>query len=142
MTGEDEVLAAARQMFGSASRWSLHIERRDDRLILFAKHPASSGLALDTDASDPQMTEHVGWFCRQREVAVADASPHLVHRDAVMGVRALAKAYEWPAGEVKGVAFLLFEVGALTLEETSWLAGYIAEDAPMQPVSPLAPGPS
>ncbi|MEQ1788206.1 MAG: hypothetical protein ABL966_14225 [Acidimicrobiales bacterium] len=139
MTGDDEVLAAARQMFGSASRWSAHIERHDDRLLLFAEHPASSGLVLDTDSSDPQMAERVGWFCRQREVAVAEASPHLVHRDAVMGVRALAKAYEWPAAEVKGVAFLLFDVGALTQEEASWLAGYVAEDAPMEPVSPLAP---
>jgi hypothetical protein len=37
------------------------------------------------------------------------------------------------------VVFLLYEVGALTLEETTWLAGYLAEDAPMAPVSPLGP---
>jgi hypothetical protein len=85
------------------------------------------------------MADHLETFSRDREVAIADAAPALVHRDLVMGVRALATAYEWPAGEVRGVVFLLHEVGALTLEETSWLAGYVAEDAPMAPVSPRGP---
>lgn len=138
MIGEDEVLAAARRLFGTESEWSLRIEQRDGRLMLVADHPASSGLVLDIDSSDPHMAEHLGWFCRQREVSVADAAPRLVHRDVVMGIQALARAYEWPAREVKSVAFLLFEAGALTEEETSWLAGYLAEDAPMEPVSPLA----
>jgi hypothetical protein len=107
--------------------------------MLVAEHPASSGLELDVEGSDPGITQHVEWFCRQREVSIADAAPPLVHRDVVMGVQDLARAFEWPAREVKGVAFLLFEAGALTAEETSWLAGYVAEDAPMEPVSPLAP---
>jgi hypothetical protein len=70
-------------------------------------------------------------------VAVANAAPRFVHPDVVMGVQALARAFEWPALEVKGVAFLLFEAGTLTEQETSWLAGYLAEDAPMEPLSPL-----
>ena len=139
MTGDDEVLAAARRLFGTDSEWSLRIEGHDGRLLLFAEHPASSGLVLDVDASNPRMTQQLEEFSRSREVSVANAAPPLVHPDVVMGVQALARAYEWPAGEVRGVAFLLFEAGALTVEETSWLAGYLAEDAPMEPVSPLGP---
>jgi hypothetical protein len=141
MTVEDEILADARRLFGPQTDWVLHIERDDERhrLLLHAEHPASSGMILDIDLSSPRMAEHLEWFAREREVSIANAAPPLVHPDIVMGVQALARAYEWPANEVRGVAFLLHEASALTVEETSWLAGYLAEDAPMEPVSPLGP---
>jgi hypothetical protein len=136
---EDEVLATARRLLGAASGWSLRSERRGGRLSLIAEHPASSGMVLDLEVSDPKMAQQLDWFCGEREIAVASAAPPLVHPDVVLGVRALARAFEWPTREVKAVAFLMFEAGALSVDETSWLAGYVAEDAPMERVSPLGP---
>jgi hypothetical protein len=63
-------------------------------------------------------------------------APPLVHRSLVLGVRTLVTAFEWTATEVRGVAFLLYEHGHLTREETGWLAGYVAADAPKTFVDP------
>jgi hypothetical protein len=133
---DDEVLDAARQLFEPSSGWSLRLERRGERLTLRAEHQASHGLALDIDTWTSDSAEHLEWWSHQREVAVAAAAPQLVHPELVMGLRTLTVAYRWGAAELRGIAFLLFEVQALTLEETSWLSGYVADDAPMQPVTP------
>ncbi len=63
---------------------------------------------------------------------MADAAPELVHPDTVAGVRSLALAFRWPVVQVRAVAFLLFAAGALTTDEAGRLAGFVADDAPME----------
>jgi hypothetical protein len=63
----------------------------------------------------------------------------LEHQELAMGVRALTLGFEWSSREVRAVAFLLHEVGALNHEEAAWLAGYEGEGAPMTPASPHGP---
>ena len=70
-------------------------------------------------------------WMHEREFAVADAAPELVHPDAAAGVRNLVTAFGWPTVQLRAVAFLLFEVDALTADEAGWLAGFATSDAPM-----------
>jgi len=136
---DDEVLAEARRLFEGSPGWSLRAERQGQRLAIIAEHQASHGLGLDLDSSAPNVAGLLEWWSRLREVAIAAAAPGLIHPDLVMGIRALTVVHEWGAAELRDIAFLLFEADALTLDETSWLAGYVADDAPMTPVPPHSP---
>jgi hypothetical protein len=60
-----------------------------------------------------------------------------VHSDTVASVRALAVAFDWSTVQVRAVAFLLFEAGALTADEAGWLSGFVAEDALMEATLPI-----
>jgi hypothetical protein len=105
----------------------LSTERNPGGLVLVAEHPASAGLVLETGTFDRDLAErHIAWWMRQREFAVADAAPELVHPEAVAGVRTLVQAFEWPTVQVRAVAFLLFEVDVLTADEAGWIAGFVA----------------
>jgi len=129
---EDDLLAVARRELAPSSRWVLSTERNPGGLVLLAEHPASAGLVLETGTFDRDLAErHIAWWMRQREFAVADAAPELVHPEAVAGVRTLVQAFEWPTVQVRAVAFLLFEVDVLTADEAGWIAGFVASDAPM-----------
>ncbi|HEX8805154.1 MAG TPA: hypothetical protein VF743_13200 [Acidimicrobiales bacterium] len=141
MTVEDDLLAVARRRLTPSSRWTLGTEPNPRGFVLVADHPASAGLVLETGTFDGGVAErHVDSWMRQREFAVADAAPDLVHPDTVAGVRTLVTTFDWPTVEVRAVAFLLFDAGALTADEAGWLAGFVAGDAPMEARSPLGPG--
>jgi len=55
----------------------------------------------------------------------------------LLGLRTVASMFGWECREVRAVAFLMFENGHLTHDETAWLSGYEGVGAPMQPRSPL-----
>jgi hypothetical protein len=139
VTTDDELLAMARHELGPSSRWTLALERDARGIVLVAEHPASAGLVIETGTLDHDLAARriASWWSSQREVAVADAAPDLVHPDTVAGVRHLALAFAWPTVQVRGVAFLLFEAGALTADEAGWLSGFVADDAPMVVTSPI-----
>ena len=71
------------------------------------------------------------------EIDIASAAPMLEHAEMVSGLRTVASMFGWESREVAAVAFLLFENGHLTHDETAWLSGYEGVGAPMQPRSPL-----
>jgi hypothetical protein len=138
VTTEDDLLAVARRDVGSSSRWTLTLQRDTRGFVLVADHPASTGLVIETDTLDPDLAaRRISSWIRQREVAVADAAPELVHPDTVAGVRALALTFGWPTVQVRAVAFLLFQAGVLTADEAGWLSGFVADDAPMVVTPPI-----
>jgi hypothetical protein len=141
VTAEDDLLAAARRELGQSSRWTLSADRNASGFVLVADHPASAGLVLDTATFDLDIAvQLVSSWMRQREVAIADAAPDLVHPATVAGVRALARAFEWPTVQVRAVAFLLFETGVLSVDEAAWLAGFVGTEAPMVATPPTGSG--
>jgi hypothetical protein len=138
VTTEDELLAVARGALGESSRWVLTVQRDAGGFGVAAEHPASAGLVLATGTLDKDRAARlISTWMEQREFAVADAAPELVHSDAVFGVQALARGFCWPTVQVRGVAFLLFEVAALTADEAGWLSGFVADDAPMVVTPPI-----
>jgi hypothetical protein len=138
VTAEDDLLAVARRELGPFSRWTLTLRRDARGSILVADHPASAGLIIETGTLDHDLAaRRIFSWIRQREVAVADAAPELVHPDTVAGVRALALAFDWPTAHVRAVAFLLFQAGVLTADEAGWLSGFVADDAPMTATPPI-----
>ncbi|WP_052668107.1 hypothetical protein [Nitriliruptor alkaliphilus] len=103
-------------------------------------HPASHGLLLDVsgDAAKPDpLTWMQNALAENPELMVVAAAPALAHRQLVLGVRSLIAAFEWHNREVRALAFVLWEVGALTEQEAAWLAGYCGSEASMTPVSPM-----
>ena len=104
------------------------------------EHPASHGLIFSVEGStkDPR-----GWLRRaiegSEEIAIVSGAPALEHRRLVLGVRNLTQGFHWSSTEVRSLAFLLYEAGALTEVEAAWLAGYCGAGAPMSPQSPLGP---
>jgi hypothetical protein len=138
VTTEDDLLAVARRELGPSSRWTLTLQRDARGFVLVADHPASAGLVVETGTLDHDLAaRRISSWIRQREVAVADAAPELVHADTVAGVRTLALAFDWPTAQVRAVAFLLFEAGVLTADEAGWLSGFVADDAPMVVTPPI-----
>jgi hypothetical protein len=96
VTTEDDLLAMARREHGPFSRWTLTLPRDARGFILVADHPASAGLIMETGTLDHDLAaRRISSWMHQREVAVADAAPELVHVDTVAGVRALAQAFDW-----------------------------------------------
>ena len=139
MTDEDELVAVVRRALGQGhSRWTFSVQREDDGFTLFADHPASAGLVIATGTFDRDLAAgRVTSWLDKREIAVADAAPELVHPYTVAGVRNLTVAFNWPAVQVRSVAYLLYEAGALTTHEAGWLSGFVAEDAPMVDTPPV-----
>jgi len=132
VTVEDDLLAVAGRQLPASSRWVLGLDRRTDGFVIVADHPASAGLVLETATFDKDVAERrIAPWTREREFAVADAAPELVHAGVVAEVRALAQAFAWPAAQVRAVACMLFGVEAISADEAAWLAGFVAPDAPM-----------
>jgi hypothetical protein len=133
VTVEDDLLSVARRQLAPSSRWVLRADRNGaDGFVIVADHPASAGLVLETATFDRDLAERrITWWMREREFAVADAAPELVHPSVVAEVRALAQAFAWSAVQLRTVAFLLFGVDAISADEAAWLAGFVAPDAPM-----------
>ena len=71
------------------------------------------------------------------EIDVAASAPALEHADLLAGLRTIAAMFGWDNDEVRAVAFLMFENGHLTLDETAWVSGYIGGGSPMCPTSPM-----
>jgi hypothetical protein len=137
VTIEDELLTMARRELGESSRWVLTVQRDRRGFALLARHPASAGLVIETSTFDRDLAaRRISAWIDHREVAVADAAPELMHPGTVAGVRNLARAFDWPTVQIRGVAFLLFEAEALTADEAAWLSGYVADDAPMVATPP------
>ena len=107
--------------------------------VIALTHPASAGLIIPTgtavEADAVETARHL--LAGSAEIDIATAAPVLEHADLIMGVRTLAKTFRWDSLEVRALAFLMFEQGHLTLDETAWLSGYEGVGAPMQPQSPL-----
>ena len=106
------------------------------------EHPASHGLIFSVrgkgSTEDPR-----AWLNRaiegSEEINIVGAAPSLEHARMVHGIRNLIQAFGWSSTEVRGLAFVLHEAGALTEEEAAWLAGYCGVGAPMSRESPLGP---
>ena len=109
------------------------------RVSVGCRHPASAGLAIDVDPNDEQHLLAVLAASSLDEVRIASAAPTLRDPERVQSVRSLIKAFKWTQPEVRGLAFVLFEYGFLSEDETAWIAGFAAVDAPMRPVSPISP---
>lgn len=105
------------------------------------EHPASQGLmfSIGEGSSDNPREWLRCAIDESEEIDIVSAAPALEHRQLVLGVRSLIKAFGWSTSESRGLAFLLYEVDALTEDEAAWLAGYCGVDAPMSPQSPLGP---
>jgi hypothetical protein len=105
--------------------------------VIELAHPGSAGLRLQIDPDTPDVRgEVVTWLQQNRILHVVAAAPHFEHPTPASGLRTLTQIFDWPATELRALAFLLWEAGAVTLEEAAWLAGYVADDAPMTPISP------
>jgi hypothetical protein len=127
-------------------RWSVEATRdRFGQWEVALTHPASSGIRFLTSTSDE--AEAVAKVAASlatsptfdREIAIACAAPDLEHPDLVSGLRTISFSFGWDCRQVRAVAFLMFEHGHLTHDETAWLAGFEGTDAPMEAVSPLGP---
>jgi len=106
--------------------------------VITLTHPASAGLVITTGTADASEAISFGEsiLAASTEIDIAAAAPHLQHAQLVAGLRTVATMFGWESAEVRAVAFLMFENGHLTLDETSWLSGYEGVGAPMQPRSP------
>jgi hypothetical protein len=102
-------------------------------------HPASAGLIIPTGSdSVAEAIEIAGRvLSASTEIDIASAAPALEHAELLLGLRTVATMFGWGNREVGAVAFLMFENGHLTLDETAWLAGYEGVGAPMRPHSPV-----
>jgi hypothetical protein len=120
------------------ARDRLTLQRDARGFVLVADHPASAGVVIETGTLDHDLAaRRISSWIRQREVAVADAAPELVHLDTVAAVRTLALAFDWPTAQVGAVAFLLFEAGVLIADEAGWLSGLVADDVPTVVTPPI-----
>jgi hypothetical protein len=138
VTTEDDLLEVARREFGESSGWVPTVGRETSGFVVTAEHPASPGLVIETGTLDGDLAvQRIVAGIDRREVALADAAPEFAHPDTVAGVRNLARAFDWPTVQVRAVAFLLFEAGALTADEAAWLTGFVANDAPMVHTPPI-----
>ena len=135
----ERVHATAEHELGGSTLW-MFSPRTHPAVAVEARHPASHGMVLEVaDVNDDaSVSAAITAWLRQREFRVADEAPRLEHPDLVLGVRTLAQAFEWPAIEVRAVAFLLFEAHVLLRSEAAWLAGFVAPDAPMKADPPTA----
>lgn len=80
------------------------------------------------------------WLANEdRELTVVDAAPSIAQVTLVKGLLNVAQGYTWGATEMRSIAFVLWESGCLTHDETAWLAGYVGPDASMTAISPLGP---
>lgn len=107
--------------------------------VITLTHPASAGLVLDTGSTNEGDAIAVGdrILAANTEIDIASAAPDLEHDELILGLRAISKMFEWDNGEVRAVAFLMFEQGQLNVDETAWLSGYEGSNAPMTAASPL-----
>lgn len=107
--------------------------------VIALTHPASAGLIVETGTAVEVDAVETGRrvLAASKEIDIACAAPVLQHAELIMDLRAVASAFGWDSREVGAVAFLMFEHGYLTLDETAWLSGYEGVGAPMQPRSPL-----
>ncbi|MGD9999423.1 MAG: hypothetical protein AB7U39_21090 [Ilumatobacteraceae bacterium] len=107
--------------------------------VITLTHPASAGLGIETGTAVEIEALETGRrvLAASKEVDIASAAPALEHADLITGLRTVATMFGWDSREVAAVAFLMFEHGHLTLDETAWLSGYEGVGAPMQPRSPL-----
>ena len=121
-------------------RWT--VEASADRQagwVITLTHPASAGLIIETGTGIEG--DAIGTVTRvlaaTKEIDIASSAPALEHLDLLLGLRTVAKMFGWENLEAGAVAFLMFENGHLTLDETAWIAGYEGHGAPMRPRSPL-----
>lgn len=139
MANTKAVLTGVEAAFsGHSQAWNLRCESEEGGYVMYADHPASAGLVIETttDDSDRAIRICTDTLEGAREVAIADAAPSLDHPELVMGIRTLVTGFDWPAGQVTGLTFLLAEHGAINDEEAAWLSGFVAWDAPMKRVWP------
>ena len=123
-----------------SSLWEVDAtETTTGRWLVECRHPASHGMGAAVDPDKPEQVGHLasGWS-QHREFMVASVAPALAHPDRVLSLRTLIDAFQWTQKEVQGLTFALWAHGFLTLDETAWLAGFTATDAPMRLVSPVA----
>ena len=122
-----------------ADRWTV-VASTDDQggWVVQLEHPASTGLGLETGATDEVDAARIAirMLASSDEIAIAWTSPTLEHAELCLGVRTLATMFRWHNREVRGVTFLMFEHGHLTERETAWLAGFVGRDAPAAYLSP------
>ena len=107
--------------------------------VIALTHPASAGLMIQTGTTDEAVAVETGRrvLAANAEIDIASAAPVLEHPDLILGLRTVATMFGWESREVGAVAFVMFENGHLTLDETAWLAGFEGVGAPMQPRSPI-----
>jgi len=134
-----DVEIGIRESLGSRDdRWSVRASLETEGWEISLTHPASAGLIIETGTVVEREAVEIGSriIAGSTEIDIASAAPPLEHPDLLLGLRTVAKAFDWESREVRAVAFLLFENGLLTLDETAWLAGYDGVDASMRPQSP------
>jgi len=107
--------------------------------VIMLTHPASAGLNITTGTAveSDAITVASRVLAASIEIDIASAAPLLEHPEMLLGLRTVAGMFGWECREVRAVAFLMFEHGYLTHDETAWLSGYEGVGAPMQPGSPL-----
>jgi hypothetical protein len=107
--------------------------------VITLTHPASAGLTIETGTAVEVDAVETGRrvLAASNEIDIASAAPALEHTDLINGLRTVATMFHWESREVAAVAFLMFEHGHLTLDETAWFSGYEGVGAPMEPRSPL-----
>ena len=80
MSGEDVVLAAVKAEIREPHGWTVRCELGGGGYIVYAEHPASFGLILETATSDASLAaaRAIGHLdAAQRELVVVDAAPEL-----------------------------------------------------------------
>jgi hypothetical protein len=138
VTAEDDLLAVARRELGPFSRWTLTLRRDARGFILVADHPASAGLIIETGTLDHDLAaRRISSWIRQREVAVADAAPELVHPDTVARVRARRLGTAGTRRREHAPLASRRPAPVLTADEAGWLCGFVADDAPMTATPPI-----
>jgi hypothetical protein len=141
VTFEEAIDRLCRELEASSPLWSVEtLKSSSNRWTVECRHPASHGLDIDVDpTNDAQVVSLTQGWSGRREFVIASSAPPLVHPERALSLRTLIDAFQWTAIEVRGLTFVLYEHGFLTLDETAWLAGYAAADAPRRPISPEGP---
>jgi threonine synthase len=130
-----EVLERAVQaaLVSSRTPWTTTARRvEDDSWIVELTHDASNGFIIETGTADPAAAARrvVDSLGRSREIERVAAAPPLRHVDAVRGLRAVVQTFGWSRAEVRAMARLLEELGALDADEAVWLASHVGADRP------------
>lgn len=100
-------------------------------------HPASHGIVFAFKPEDEKAipAQVQRWVTALRsELDRFEAAPPLTNQTLVLGLQTLTKYFSWTSRQLDIVASVLLDAEVFSEAEVAWLAGYIAEDAPYQPV--------
>lgn len=113
------------------------------RPSVLVQHPASHGLQLELadnregNQEQSQQMSVLNSLAQNSEIEICSRAPALAHVDLLLGLRTVINVHHLDNSTCRSLAFLMYEHGQITEPEAAWVAGFLGQDPPMRPQSPL-----